>query len=281
MSILKICTLTCARDYQMAKTCYSSLIRLSERPISLTVYHDGTLAPDQCDELRKDGAIADVLNVRDFEGLVDDHLAKHPLAREFCWRHPNNVKLLVLPILFGFPFRYLDSDILFIRPFANLFTDDHVAILGKEMSDSGYSGKYVQLKRLAPRGMPLRANCGILQVPQRYYSLDFIEWFLSKPELQTALQLLEQTIWPMMVGVDAMQTNLENIYMNARGKVQISSKTFAIHFLGESRQEFEHYKNFVASDKRVISAEHDKAAELGWLDIVWRKVRRDLLKKSD
>jgi hypothetical protein len=80
--------------------------------------------------------------------------------------------------------------------------------------------------------MPSRGNTGILQIPERYYSLDFIEWFLSKPELQTALQLLEQTIWPMMVGVDAMQTNLENIYMNARGRIKISPKTFAIRFLG-------------------------------------------------
>ena len=272
----------------MAKICYSSLIRLSERPVSLTVYHDGTLAPDQCDDLRKDGTIADVLNVRDFEGLIDDRLKEHPRAREFCWRHPNNLKLLVLPIHFGFPFRFLDSDILFIRPFTNLFIEDHLALYGKEMSDNVYSGKYIQLKLLAPRGMPSRANTGILQIPERYYSLDFIEWFLSKPELQTALvlppeqahSLIEQTIWPMMVGVDAMQTNLENIYMNARGGVQISPKTFAIHFLGESRQEFEHYKDFVSSDKRVIPAEHNKAAELSWLDIIWRKVQRDLLKQK-
>ena len=263
----------------MAKICYSSLIRLSAQPVSLTVYHDGTLTLDQCNDLRKDGAIADVFNVRDFEGLVDDRLKKHPRALEFCRRHPNNVKLLVVPILFGFPFRYLDSDILFVRPFANLFIEDHVALFGKEMYDSGYSGKFWQLKRLAPRGLPARANCGLLQIPERYYSLDFVEWFLSKPKLQTIPNMVEQTIWPMMVGVDAMETDLENIYMNSRGGIQISPKTFGIHFLGDSRPEFKNYKDFVSSDNRVISAEHNKAVELGWPEIVWRKVRRDLLKK--
>ena len=279
MSSIKICTLTCARDYRMAKICYSSLIRLSAQPISLTVYHDGTLTPDQCGELKEENGIVDVFNVRDFEGLIDDRLKDHPRAREFCWRHPNNVKLLVVPALFGFPFRYLDSDILFIRRFTNLFIEHRRALFGKEMYDSGYSGKFWKLKRLAPRGMPSRANCGLLQIPESSYSLDFIEWFLSKPELQFVPNMVEQTIWPMMVGVDCMETDVENIYMNSRGGIRISPKTFAIHFLGDSRHEFEKYKNSTSDDNRVISAEHNKAAELGWLEIVWRKVRRDVLKK--
>jgi hypothetical protein len=279
MSPIKVCTLTCARDYAMAKTCYSSLVRLSEQPINLTVFHDGTLTPAQCAELKQENGIVDVLNVRDFEAAIDDRLKGHPRARDFCWRHPNNVKLLVVPALFGFPFRYFDSDILFIRRFANLFIEDQRALFGKEMFDAGYSGKFWKLKRLAPRGMPSRANCGLLQIPEKSYSLDFIEWFLSKPELQFVPNMVEQTIWPMMVGVDCMETDLENIYMNSRGKIQISPKTFAIHFLGDSRHEFENYKNFRAADDSVIAAEHNPATELGWAEIIWRKVRRDLLKQ--
>jgi hypothetical protein len=280
MSPIKVCTLTCARDYDMAKTCYSSLVRLSAQPTSMTVYHDGTLTPDQCAELKAEKGIDKVSNVHDSKDFINDLLKSHPRSREFCWQHPLNLKLLVLPALFGFPFRYLDSDILFIRRFTNLFIEDRYPLFGKEMHDSGYSGKFWQIKKLAPRGMPSRANTGVIQIPESSYSLDFIEWFLSKPELLSVFNMVEQTIYPMMVGVDCLETNLENIYMNSRpGTVQISPKTFAVHFLGDSRREFEKYKNFVSADTKPISAEHKKATELGWLEIVWRKVRRDLLKQ--
>lgn len=279
MSPIKVCTLTCARDYRMAKICYTSLLRLSAQPISLTVYQDGTLSPEQCAELKGTEGIAEVVNVRDFVEQIDEHLKGHPRTREFCWKHPNNVKLLVVPALFGFPFRYLDSDILFVRPFADLFIEDDRPLFGKEMFDSGYSGKFWKLKQLAPRGMPSRANCGLLQIPASSYSLDFVEWFLSKPELQFVPNMVEQTIWPMMIGVDCMETDLENIYMNSRGGIKITPKTFAIHFLGDSRPEFENYKNFTSGDSRVIRAQHNKAKELGWTEIVWRKIRRDVLKQ--
>jgi hypothetical protein len=112
MPPIKGCTQTGSRDYAMAKTCYSALVRLAEQASNLTVFHDGTLTPAQCAELKQENGIVDVLNVRDFEAAIDDRLKGHPRARDFCWRHPNNVKLLVVPALFGFPFRYFDSDIL-------------------------------------------------------------------------------------------------------------------------------------------------------------------------
>ena len=279
MSLIKVCTLTCARDYRMAKICYRSLLRLSEQPISMTVYHDGTLTPDQCAALKSEEGIVDVASVSDFTDVINDRLKEHPRSKEFCWQDSLNLKILALPTLFGFPFRYLDSDILFIRRFSNLFIEDHLALFGKEVFDSGYSGKFWRLKRLAPRGMPARANAGVLQIPESSYSLDFVEWFLSKPELLTVPNMVEQTIWPMMVGADCMETDLENIYMDSRGGIKLTPKTFAIHFLGDSGPEFENYKNFTPGDDRVISAEHHKATELGWLEIVWRKVRRDMLKQ--
>jgi hypothetical protein len=35
-----------------------------------------------------------------------------------------------------------------------------------------------------------------------------------------------------------------------------------------------HHKNFRAADDSVIAAEHNPATELGWAEIIWRKVRR-------
>ncbi len=109
-----------ASTFEAALVCLGSLHRFCSDPIDLTVLSDGTLTPEQQQQLTRlpHTRMADD---RDLQQEVANRLAAYPLLRDTYAKNIYLKKLVDIPVLAGQSCCFIDSDILFFRPIGGLF----------------------------------------------------------------------------------------------------------------------------------------------------------------
>lgn len=136
---------------------------------------------------------------------MDDHvaplLAQHPNCRRYRTEHVFARKLIDIPLYHSSTdWAYVDSDILFIKPFYGLRREGvSERLVGmRDHTDSAsirYYTRYWSRERIALIGW---FNAGMLYAAQGAYDLDFVEWFLSRAHYRSQPWLVEQTCWAAM-----------------------------------------------------------------------------------
>lgn len=229
--ISTIHSLTCKRDLALATSCLGSLQRAVGD--SLVLHEDGSLDDREIDQLLASLPRTQVIRRRDTEPAVMERLARYPACLRYRSLHPLSNKLLDIPLSLppGHTLRFCDCDILFFRRLTQVFPEDGRAIFCEEDND-GYSAAPWKLRFQFGFRIVSGLNSGLFQFPLQYLDLDFLEWFLGKPELlavpgmgeQTAWALLLRNAWPEVFATD-------QIFCSTRRPLAIDDRLIAIHFL--------------------------------------------------
>lgn len=190
---------------EMAISCLGSLIAHSADPVRLRLRDDGTLGEAERERLA--AALISPVGPPSFvsraeaDDVVAPWLARRPSLARFRRDHPLFLKLVDLAIpAAGEEVAYCDADVLFLRPFKNLFrfpspTDDALF-----MSDvqNAYSIRSWHLLRHRRLRLPKKVNSGLILVKTRSFDPDLLEWYLSRPEFHFAPPWIEQTGWALL-----------------------------------------------------------------------------------
>jgi hypothetical protein len=200
MTPLNVHTLTCHRHVPMAARCLGSLLKMSDEPVALTIHDDGTLTDRDVESLSRTLPGSTFRRRGDIDSQMEDALTRYPLSRAFRRSNPLGLKLLD-PFYLDSPetFRYCDCDVLFLRPFHQLFELPGAAG-ALVMQDHRQSYSIRSWTLAATRGLELAAgvNSGMLVYKTRHYDPELIEWFLSLRGLDLFPFWKEQTAWAML-----------------------------------------------------------------------------------
>jgi len=131
--------------------------------------------------------------------LVEPELRARPRLRNLRRRNPLALKLLDTALLAGEELLYCDSDVLFFRPFVDLFQLRVPSAAAVFMTDrqNAYSLRSWQLVRY-PRRLRLvrQLNSGVVRFPGAALDLDLLEWLVAHFAL--APEWMEQTGWALL-----------------------------------------------------------------------------------
>jgi hypothetical protein len=271
-------SLTCHRDLALAVPCLSSL--LTAVGTSLVLHEDGTLTDPEIDHLLEVLPRTRIVRRRDTEPMVVERLSRYPACRRYRAQHPLSNKLLDIPLSLppGDTLRFCDSDVLFFRRLTHLFPDDGRPIFCEEDND-GYSTAPWKLRFKFGFRIVSGLNSGLFQFPLRHLDLDFLEWFLGKPELMTIPGMGEQTAWALLLRnawPDMFAT--DQIFCSTRRPLAIDDHLVAVHFLYHLKSRVPEYVPQALSalaDRPPAQPEFQRASPLS----AWRIAERRLLRR--
>jgi hypothetical protein len=198
---IRVATLLGHAHVEMALSCLGSLLRYSADPLALRVHEDGSLTAEDRERLREGLGNPELVPRDEADERVGEALAGRPALRTFRRSNPLALKLIDIPLLHGDgDLAYCDSDVLFLRPFADLFRFPGEEAGAVFMSDrqNAYSVRSWHLLAHPRLALPCRVNSGILHFRTRFFDPDLLEWYLSRPELGFAPVWSEQTGWALL-----------------------------------------------------------------------------------
>jgi hypothetical protein len=183
-----------------ALACLGSMLHHTRDPLAVLLHDDGSLTPADVDALTAALPGTSVILRPQADPVVAELLRKYPACAK--WRADSNFALKVFDCVAfhaGGDFFEIDSDILFFRPFSNLFRlpPDADALLLTDV-EHNYSVRSWNLLASPRLRLGRRVNVGLIGMRPQFIDLDRIEWFLSVPRHRTKFYFLEQTIWSML-----------------------------------------------------------------------------------
>lgn len=200
MTPRRVATLLGHAHVEMAIACLGSLLRCSADPLYLRVHEDGTLTPEDRERLEAGLGSLEFIVRTEADERVADMLSHRPSLRALRGVNPLALKLIDVPLLADGDLAYCDSDVLFLRPFADLFRFPGEDVGAVFMSDrqNAYSVRSWHLLAQPRLTLPCRVNSGILLFRTRFYDPDLLEWYFSRPEFGFAPVWSEQTAWALL-----------------------------------------------------------------------------------
>jgi hypothetical protein len=243
-STLTIRTLLCHRDVDMALICLGSLLRFSVEPINLIVHDDGSLTPEDIEKLLNGLKGATILLRSEADALMSEILKNYPNCRNFRDDTAIALKLFDTILLSDDDVAYCDTDILFLRPFTEMFKfpDRNTSAIFMQDCRESYSVRPWQLLGTQGLKIPSRVNAGLMFIRKASYDLDFIEWFVGQKEYWTTpSHRLEQTCWAALgYRIGCRLWNSQQVVLVTSSK-DITDAAVAGHFVSRYRsylQEF-------------------------------------------
>jgi hypothetical protein len=107
------------------------------------------------------------------------------------------LKLLDAPLLSEGDIAFCDTDVLFLRPFRDLFRWPNDAAGTVFMTDAREAYSILPWHLVGPNKLqlPSRVNCGLFLLRKRAHDLDFLNWCLGRDEFRQIRIWIEQTCW--------------------------------------------------------------------------------------
>jgi len=244
----KVRTLIGHQQVAVGLKCLPSLLRFSAEPITPVIHDDGTLNSEDCDKLV--AALPEAIIVRrdEADSLVEPLLARYPKCREYRRQHPLALKLLDMPLLEPNDLAYCDSDVLFLRPYKQLFqwsSTDASAIFMQDIQNA-YSLWPWHIYPLGKIRVPRRVNTGLIFFRAAGYDPEFIEWLLGQKQLERVFNKrthwIEQTCWAALgwrVGC-YVWSRRQFVIANPQ-MIGLTKATVGIHFVAACRSKLEEF----------------------------------------
>jgi hypothetical protein len=227
------------RQVELAALCLGSLLRHSREALTLRLHDDGSLTAEDRERLAAELRGPEVVSRAAADERAAAFLARHPALRELRRSNVMALKLVDTVMYAGEELAYCDSDVLFLRPFRGLYGQLRGTGAGAFfMSDrqNAYSLRSWHLLRHPGLRLPLRANAGLMGFRTAYFDLDFLEWYVARPEFLFSPVWIEQTAWgllAMRVGcrvIDPRQVAIPGPGESPRGDSRV-----ALHFTSTVR----------------------------------------------
>lgn len=237
-SLLVVRTLLGRAQTETALACLGSLRCQAAEPFRLRVHDDGTLGPAELERLGEAAGPFDLVPRREADERMEELLAGHPAARAFRRSNPLALKLLDAPLLAGEAWlSFCDADILFLRPFTDLFALPGAGIGAVMMTDlqDAYSVRSWHLLLDRRLRLPRRINTGIILFRTEGYDLDLVDWFLARPGYQRTPVWVEQTAWALLAARAGCRIYDPRQIAFPERPVRIPEGAVALHFVSPRR----------------------------------------------
>lgn len=264
--------------------CLSSLLRCSSEPLRLIIHDDGTLTDQDDDALLKTLPGSAIFRRTEADAIVGEQLAQYPNCRAYRNRHPLGLKLLDIPLLALEELSYCDSDILFLRRFARMFewaSDGRSAIFMRD-AQQAYSLRPWHIFPFGRLRVPGRINSGLIFYRTTKYELDFVEWFLGRPELIGVFRKrphwIEQTCWAALGWRAGCRVWSSAQLMIATERMKgLSADTVGIHFVAASRAKLQEFTGHEHNEgAEVVSIKSLKASHVSLIGMMLDDLKRRL-----
>jgi hypothetical protein len=229
--------LICSRDVNMALEGFSSLLKFSDIPINLLLHDDGSLTSKDREVLLSGLPGSQIILRSHADAEMEESLKNYPNCRLYRKEYVYGLKLLDISLMSDGDFGYCDSDILFMRPFKNLFKwpDSKTSAIFMQDYLDAYSMLPWYLIGKQNTKLVSKVNAGLIFFRKKDYDLDFIEWFLGEQRFRHKVGWLEQTCWAALGHrVGCRQWNPNQVVL-MRPWTEDSSQLIAGHFVKESR----------------------------------------------
>lgn len=277
-------TLIGHKQVEVGLRCLGSLLRFSAEPTSLIIHDDGTLTVEDHETLFSDLPGSTIISRAEADAIVQPQLRQYPECRAYRERHPLALKLLDIPLLAQEELAYCDSDILFLKRFTGMFEwagDDASAIFMRDAQEA-YSLRPWHISPFGKIRVPGHINSGLIFYRTSKFDLDFVEWFLARPELAGVFSKrphwIEQTCWATLgwrAGCrvwSPVQLMIANPKMNG-----LSRDTVGIHFVAAYRgklQEFTGHEGVEHADP--VSIRSNEAGSVSLIGMLIDDFKRRL-----
>ncbi|MGA0556486.1 hypothetical protein ACO2Q8_07540 [Larkinella sp. VNQ87] len=226
-------TLLCHRDINMALVTLPRLLRFLSSDQKLIIFDDGSLTDDDTDILKALSVNIIIITRVDREDFVNSALTNYPICRQYREKSPFGFKLIDIPLhaqKFNARFTYSDSDIIYIKNCEDYFKQDRNVFL-KDFT-TAFSLKLKKILFKYHWSIPTNFNAGYFSYDSSRFDLDFVEHYLSLPDVYDYLWLTEQTCWALLFGRSGPSycTN-EDQFICREGYNDLKSENLAIHLI--------------------------------------------------
>lgn len=237
-AVPEVATLLGARGLDASILCLKSLQRNSIHPVRLRLHDDGTLSPADLTRLAAELDLSRVVSRAEADSEANRRLAKLPASRRL--RSENVLALKLFDVVWFEEtdiVRYVDSDVLFLRPFsgppalasattARFFPD----------SQSAYSVRFWDLLGPGRVRLPARLNTGLFTTPKPGLDFSRVEHFLAGWR-GFAPVWIEQTCWALLAGYECSEL-LDSAQFRIHDPASpVGPEVVALHFVSSVRND--------------------------------------------
>jgi len=226
--------------------CLTSLLEYCEDEIELYLHADGSLSNEQKDSIctqLSSGQVKIVDSAQNTEKILD-FLQDRPNCQKF--RKESIWGIEFFDPLFANPDEqtsfYLDSDILFLRPFSGLFDRLKTkggAVFLKDTQWNAYCFRPWSLLGSGKKPQVVNGiTTGLVFWDKQSIDWDYLEWFLGASYLHKIPEWIMPTAQAGLARRCRARTVCPNQISNLYPNAQISEDTFGVHLLGSYRQEW-------------------------------------------
>jgi hypothetical protein len=231
---LVVTTLLGRAQTPAALACLGSLRRLMTEPFRLRIHDDGTLKEEELADL----APFETIPRREADSRMEEILARHPACRAYRRVNPLALKLLDAPLLAGEEsLAFCDGDVLFLRPFEDLFAWPGPEVGAVTMADlqDAYSVRSWHLLLDRRLRLPRRINTGLVHFRTALYDLDLVEWFLGRSGYLRTPVWVEQTAWALLAARAGCRVYDPRQVAFPEPPARVPGDAVALHFISPRR----------------------------------------------
>jgi hypothetical protein len=199
---LNVHTMLGHKHIALAARCLGSLARFSAEPVHVILHEDGSVTDEDKEAFLAQVPDSTFILKKDADGPMNEFMARYPACRHLRDTLVFGLKIFDIQVLeTDEHLAYTDCDILFLKPFNNLFAmppDPKAG--GVFMYDPREAYCLTPLQYLLTRGLRLvhRLNGGLLYFRRAAFDWDLVEWFLRHDEFRIHPYWKEQTAWSVL-----------------------------------------------------------------------------------
>ena len=175
---------------------------LSAQKLTIVIHDDGSITERSRDRLLQSLPGARWVSRSHADEFLSDALSKWPNVARARTSLPHVMKLIDIGLIEqpDDTIRYVDTDIMFLRPFQGLFENHNVATSGAFLTDSknSFGARIKDFKPLGPLRLARRLNSGLFWIRTSAVDYDRIEFLFRTWGLRRILEYggwFEQTVW--------------------------------------------------------------------------------------
>jgi len=254
-------TLLGCENLQFYLRCLSSLQKFNNQKVNLLVHSDGSLEEENLSVIQNSlGCNVSFINPKDAKERTLDNLKNFPNCQKFRKNSLWGIEFFD-PLFSQTDDRYsyyIDADILFSRPFTDLFKESMIeggAVFLEDTQWDAYSFRPWQMIGRRMRPVVVKGiTTALVFWDKRVIEWDYLEWFLSQSTYHSISNWILPTAQAGLATrcdskvVSANQ--ITNLYPNAT----ISSENFGLHLLGSYRKSWLQKIDHSAHESRVTDA---------------------------
>jgi hypothetical protein len=232
-------------DVGLALKCFNSLIKFSCQPLSMVIHDDGSLTRDDSKLLSDELPGSKIIFKQEADAIMEAVLKPYPNAYKFRQDDIFSLKLLDIPLMEKDDIAYCDCDIMFFRPFDQLFSwpdEKTSAIFMMDPFDECYSIRPWHLLGQGALKLSSSVNVGLIFFRKRAYDLDYVEWFLEKKEFRKIpiARWVEPTCWVALGYRSGTRLWDPQQIVLMRKNSRITDETVAAHLVAMYRKKFDY-----------------------------------------